>query len=37
MLFNSFPFVVLVAITFAFYFAPFLRAWQIWVLIAARV
>jgi alginate O-acetyltransferase complex protein AlgI len=35
MLFNSFPFVVLVAITLAFYYAPFLRTWQIWVLISA--
>lgn len=35
MLFNSFPFVVLVAITFALYYAPFTRHLQILILIAA--
>src|SRR5947199_7762263 len=37
MLFNSVPFVVLVAVTFAIYYAPFLRArsWQVLVLIFA--
>lgn len=35
MLLNSVPFVVLLAITFASYYAPFMRARQILVLIAA--
>ena len=35
MLFNSVPFVILLAITFALYYAPFLRAWQVLILIAA--
>ena len=35
MLFNSVPFVILLAITFALYYAPFLRVWQVLILIAA--
>jgi len=35
MLFNSVPFVILLAITFALYYAPFLRAWQVLILVAA--
>src|SRR3954463_8489496 len=35
MLFNSFAFLVLLAITFALYYAPFIGAWQVWVLIVA--
>jgi alginate O-acetyltransferase complex protein AlgI len=35
MLFNSVPFVILLAITFALYYARFLRAWQVLILVAA--
>ena len=35
MLFNSVPFVGLVAVTFALYYLPFLRRWQLEILIAA--
>lgn len=35
MLFNSIPFVALVAVTFALYYLPFLRRWQIQILITA--
>ena len=35
MLFNNLPFAVLLAVKFFFYYLPFMRVWQVHVLIAA--